>query len=158
LKWRAKTCAPPSALGSLQGVAVKLWVTQNNDMSHFTILNLPTFADPRGALTVLEKVLPFEVVRSYWIYGADGHTRGGHRHTYTRQALVALGGKVTMYINDGVTEETIVLGHPSQCLLVEPKDWHTMTFSDGAILLVMSSHAYNRGEYIDTPYEPTAND
>lgn len=127
-------------------------------MSHFTILNLPTFTDPRGSLTVLEKALPFQVVRTYWIYGSDGQTRGGHRHTYTRQALVAVSGTVTMYMNDGVTEETIVLGHPSQSLLVEPKDWHTMTFADGAVLLVMSSHAYDRGEYIDTPYERTSND
>lgn len=122
-------------------------------MPHFTTLNLPTFTDSRGSLTVLETALPFEVVRSYWIYGADGQKRGGHRHTYTRQALVALNGSVSMYMNDGVTEETIVLNHPSQCLLVEPKDWHTMTFRDGAILLVMSSHSYDRSEYIDTPYE-----
>ena len=127
-------------------------------MSHFTILNLPTFSDPRGALTVLEKVLPFEIARIYWIYGADGQTRGGHRHTYTRQALVAISGTVTMYMNDGVTEETIVLDQPSQCLLVEPKDWHTMSFSTGAVLLVISSHPYNRGEYIDTPYERSSND
>jgi hypothetical protein len=127
-------------------------------MSHFTLLNLPTFADHRGALTVLEKALPFEVVRTYWIYGADGQTRGGHRHTYTRQALIAIGGAVSMYINDGVTEETILLNHPSQCLLVEPKDWHTMTFNENAILLVMSSHSYDRSEYIDTPYERASND
>lgn len=127
-------------------------------MSHFAILNLPTFDDARGSLTVLEKALPFDVVRSYWIYGADGHTRGGHRHTYTRQALVAVSGTVTMYMNDGVTEENIVLDHPSKCLLVEPKDWHTMSFADNAVLLVMSSHPYNRGEYIDTPYERLAND
>jgi hypothetical protein len=127
-------------------------------MSHFTLLNLPTFADHRGALTVLEKALPFEVVRTYWIYGADGQTRGGHRHTYTRQALIAIGGAVSMYMNDGVTEETILLNNPSQCLLVEPKDWHTMTFNENAILLVMSSHSYDRSEYIDTPYERASND
>ena len=122
-------------------------------MSHFTMLSLPTFTDPRGSLTVLEQALPFEVVRTYWIYGADEQTRGGHRHAHTRQALVAINGTVSMYMNDGVTEETIALNHPSQCLLVEPKDWHTMTFGENAILLVMSSHPYDRGEYIDTPYE-----
>lgn len=127
-------------------------------MSHFTMLNLPTFADARGSLTVLERALPFEVVRTYWIYGADGQTRGGHRHIHTRQALVAVNGQVGMYMNDGVTEETIVLDHPGQCLLVEPKDWHTMRFSCGAVLLVMSSHPYDRSEYIDTPYELTAHD
>lgn len=122
-------------------------------MSHFTMLNLPTFSDPRGSLSVMEGSLPFHVVRTYWIYGADGQTRGGHRHTYTRQALVALSGTVSIYMNDGVTEETVALQHPSQCLLVEPKDWHTMTFGPGSVLLVMSSHPYDRSEYIDTPYE-----
>jgi dTDP-4-dehydrorhamnose 3,5-epimerase-like enzyme len=122
-------------------------------VSHFTIINLPTFTDSRGSLTVLERALPFEVVRSYWIYGANGETRGGHRHTYTRQALVALSGVVSMYVNDGITAETILLNHPSQCLLIEPKDWHTMTFGENAVLLVMSSHTYDRNEYIDTPYE-----
>ncbi len=121
--------------------------------SHFTTLNLPTFTDPRGALTVLEQALPFDVVRTYWIYGADGQTRGGHRHTHTRQALIAMSGQVSIYMNDGVTQETVKLSQPNQCLLVEPKDWHTMTFGPGSILLVMSSHPYDRSEYIDTPYE-----
>ncbi len=121
--------------------------------SHFTTLNLPTFTDPRGALTVLEQALPFDVVRTYWIYGADGQTRGGHRHTHTRQALIAMNGQVSIYMNDGVTQETVKLSQPNQCLLVEPKDWHTMTFGPGSILMVMSSHPYDRSEYIDTPYE-----
>jgi dTDP-4-dehydrorhamnose 3,5-epimerase-like enzyme len=123
--------------------------------SHFTTLNLPTFTDPRGALTVLEKALPFDVVRTYWIYGADGQTRGGHRHTYTRQALIAMSGQISIYMNDGVTQETVELSLPNQCLLVEPKDWHTMTFGPGSILMVMSSHPYDRSEYLDTPYELT---
>jgi mannose-6-phosphate isomerase-like protein (cupin superfamily) len=122
-------------------------------MSHFALLMLPTFTDPRGALTVLDGALPFVPVRTYWIYGADGQTRGGHRHTHTRQALVAVNGAVSIYMNDGVTSETVVLDKPGKCLLVEPKDWHTMTFGPGSVLLVMSSHHYDRSEYIDTPYE-----
>ncbi|QBK04402.1 hypothetical protein DW355_06020 [Hylemonella gracilis] len=122
-------------------------------MTHFAVLNLPTFADQRGSLTVMERALPFEVVRTYWIHGADGQTRGGHRHTYTRQALIAISGKIDVYMNDGVTAETIALDHPGKCLLVEPKDWHTMNFGPGSVLLVMSSHPYDRSEYIDTPYE-----
>jgi hypothetical protein len=31
-------------------------------MSHFPILQLPTFSDPRGILTVLEGALPFQVL------------------------------------------------------------------------------------------------
>lgn len=122
-------------------------------MTHFALLNLPTFKDPRGVLTVMEGALPFPVVRTYWIYGSDGQTRGGHRHRHTRQALVALSGSVTIYMNDGVTSDNVELSQPDQCLLVEPKDWHTMTFGPGSVLLVMSSHHYDRSEYIDTPYE-----
>ncbi|MCB1937579.1 MAG: FdtA/QdtA family cupin domain-containing protein [Rhodocyclaceae bacterium] len=122
-------------------------------MAHFTVLTLPTFTDPRGSLSVLEGALPFSVVRSYWIYQADGQTRGGHRHRHTRQALVAVAGEVSIHMNDGITEEDVVLNRPDQCLLVEPKDWHTMTFGPGSVLLVMSSHPYDRNEYIDTPYE-----
>lgn len=122
-------------------------------MSHFVVLSLPTFADPRGSLTVMERAVPFDVVRTYWIHGADGQTRGGHRHTYTRQALIAVSGKIDIYMNDGVAAQTIALDHPGKCLLVEPKDWHTMNFGPGSVLLVMSSHPYDRSEYIDTPYE-----
>jgi mannose-6-phosphate isomerase-like protein (cupin superfamily) len=122
-------------------------------MSLFTQLMLPTFNEPRGSLTVLDGALPFQVVRTYWIYGADGQTRGGHRHVHTRQALVSVSGTVTIYMNDGVTTDNVVLDNPGQCLLVEPKDWHTMTFGPNSVLLVMSSHPYDRSEYIDTPYE-----
>lgn len=122
-------------------------------MSNHRIIQLPTFTDERGSLTVLESSLPFPVVRSYFIYGADRQTRGGHRHGYTRQALIAMAGGVSVYMNDGVTEETIQLENPTQCLLVEPKDWHTMTFGENAILFVMASHPYDRSEYINTPYE-----
>jgi hypothetical protein len=59
-------------------------------MSDFTVLDLPTFADARGSLTVLDQYLPFVPVRLYWIYEADSQIRGGHRHQHTRQALIAV--------------------------------------------------------------------
>jgi mannose-6-phosphate isomerase-like protein (cupin superfamily) len=121
-------------------------------MTHFTLLELPTFSDARGMLTVLDGALPFPIVRTYWIYGAAGQTRGGHRHHRTRQALVAISGTVTIYMNDGVTSDNIVLDSPGRCLLVEPKDWHTMTFSPGSVLLVIASHHYDRSDYIDERY------
>jgi len=91
-------------------------------MSHFKVFDLPTFTDCRGSLTVLENALPFIPVRSYWIYGTNGKTRGGHRHRKTFQALVAVCGTVDVYMSDGVKESTISLKLPNQFLLVEPKD------------------------------------
>lgn len=124
-----------------------------DDFSRFKTIKLPTFSDSRGVLTVMENVLPFSIKRTYWIYGADGQVRGGHRHVHSRQALIAVNGQVSVFMDDGTISGTVLLGCPNDCLVVEPKDWHTMTFGAGAILLVMSSHAYDRAEYIDAPYQ-----
>ena len=129
----------------------KKWRQQ--DMAHFTVLHLPTFADSRGSLTVIEKALPFNIVRLYWIYEVNGKTRGGHRHQKTTQALVAVNGQVDVFMSDGVKEDTIILTRPNQCLLVEPKDWHTMTFYNSSVLLVMASHHFDENDYLDSPYE-----
>lgn len=122
-------------------------------MSAFELIKLPTMADARGCLTVLDGHLPFEVRRSFWIYGAGGHSRGGHRHHVTRQALVALSGTVTVHMDDGRNRESIVLSSPDTCLLVEPKDWHTMEFSADAIMLAFASHSYDKNDYIHEPYQ-----
>jgi hypothetical protein len=122
-------------------------------MTHFTLINLPAFSDASGALTVLDNALPFPILRVFWIYDADGQTRGGHRHHKTRQALIAVAGAVTIFMNDGIVSDTILLDQPSRCLLVEPKDWHTMTFGPGSMLLVLASQHYDRNDYIDEKYE-----
>lgn len=50
-------------------------------MAH--IIDLKTFTDNRGNLTVIEKVLPFDIKRIFYIYGVDDSVRGGHRHHKT---------------------------------------------------------------------------
>lgn len=121
-------------------------------MSDFSVINLPGFNDERGGLTVLEKLLPFEIKRAYWIYNAAGQTRGGHRHHETRQALVAVNGEVSVHMNDGQHWQDIALTTPAQCLLVEPEDWHTMSFGKDAVLLVLASHHYDKNDYISESY------
>ena len=44
-------------------------------MAH--IIDLKTFTDDRGNLTVIEKVIPFDIKRIFYIYGVDDSTRGG---------------------------------------------------------------------------------
>ena len=127
-------------------------------MKHFVVLDLPTFEDARGSLTVVDKILPFQVKRSYWVYKVDENMRGGHRHKNTWQALVAVTGRVDVYMCDSFHEETIKLEKPNQCLLVEPKDWHTMTIYNSSVLLVMASSHFEESDYVSTPYEPSKND
>jgi len=116
------------------------------------IIDLPTFEDERGNLTVVEKLLPFEIKRLYYIYGVKS-IRGGHRHHKTIQALISLGGSCEIYVNDGKKEEIFVLNTPTKCLILDPKDWHTMDkFSKNSTLLVFSSEFYDKDDYIDEKY------
>jgi mannose-6-phosphate isomerase-like protein (cupin superfamily) len=121
-------------------------------MSEFKLIQLPTFPDSRGQLTVMQQVLPFEIRRVFWITQADTMLRGGHRHHNNRQGLVAIAGQVVVSMNDGKHKGEIRLARQNECLIVEPDDWHTMAFGAGAILLVFASHLYDVKDYIDAEY------
>lgn len=117
------------------------------------ILDLQTFTDSRGNLTVIEKVIPFEIKRLFYIYGVDDSVRGGHRHHKTVQAAICLAGRCTIFNHDGVNTREFLLDKPSKCLILEPSDWHNMyKFSKDAILMVLASEFYHPDDYIFEPY------
>jgi dTDP-4-dehydrorhamnose 3,5-epimerase-like enzyme len=117
------------------------------------IIDLKTFTDSRGNLTVIEKVIPFDVKRIFYIYGVDDSKRGGHRHHKTIQAAICIKGKCTIYNNNGKQENEFLLDQPHKCLILEPEDWHTMyDFSEDAILMVLASELFEQSDYIFEPY------
>ncbi|WP_128544867.1 sugar 3,4-ketoisomerase [Larkinella soli] len=121
------------------------------------LLELSTFGSDTGNLTVFEKILPGPIKRVFFIYEAENSLRAGHRHYKAAHALVCLNGSCRVYINDGNTEQYYVLDNPRKCLIVEPKDWHTMDqFTKGAILLVLSNEYYDKADYIYEKYETVA--
>ena len=120
-------------------------------MAH--ILDLKTLTDKRGNLTVIEKVIPFQINRIFYIYGVDDSKRGGHRHKKTLQAAVCIQGSCTIYNNNGTAEQIFELDKPNKCLLLMPEDWHTMyNFTPNAILMVFASETYDEQDYIFEPY------
>ena len=117
-------------------------------------INLQTFTDTRGNLTVIEKTIPFDIKRIFYIYGVDSSVRGGHRHHTTVQAAICLKGSCTIYCNDSKGKSVFELNAPCQCLVLEPRDWHTMyNFSADAILMVLASEYFDQNDYIFEPYE-----
>ena len=116
--------------------------------------DLKTFTDKRGNLTVIEKILPFKVERIFYIYGVDSSVRGGHRHHKTIQAAICIKGRCKIYNNDSKKEEIFHLTKPSQCLILEQKDWHKMyDFSKNAILMVLASEPFDEKDYIFKEYD-----
>jgi hypothetical protein len=118
-----------------------------------SVINLKTFSDQRGNLTVIEKIIPFEIKRIFYIYGVDNSERGGHRHRKTRQAAICLQGSCVITNNDGKTSTKYNLDAPYKCLVLEPADWHKMHhFTPDAILMVLASEYFDESDYIFEPY------
>ncbi len=120
-------------------------------MAH--LIHLTTHSDKRGNLTVIEKEIPFAVKRTFYIYGVDDSIRGGHRHHTTYQACICVHGSCIVSNNDGNVKQDFVLDHPSKCLILEPRDWHTMHhFTPDAVFLVFASEPFDPKDYIYEPY------
>jgi len=120
-------------------------------MAYF--IDIPTFKDIRGSLTVIDNYLPFEIKRVYYIYNAN-HKRGGHHHKKTIQCLIALNGSCEIYVNDGKSKNIFLLDRPNKGLIINPEDWHTMdNFNNNCILLVLASEHYDVNDYVDEEYQ-----
>jgi dTDP-4-dehydrorhamnose 3,5-epimerase-like enzyme len=118
------------------------------------LINLKTLTDKRGNLTVIEKVVPFDIKRIFYIYGVDESVRGGHRHHKTIQAAICIKGSCIISNCDGISQDEFTLNSPDKCLVLEPKDWHQMHhFSKDAILMVLASEFFDAEDYIYQPYK-----
>lgn len=112
------------------------------------LLSIPTLSDSRGSLSVIEKLLPFEIKRVFYIYDVTS-PRGGHAHHKTHLALISLGGECQIDINSYGEKSSYHLTSSSMCLLLEPHEWHTMhSFSPTTTLLVLASEYYDPQDYI----------
>jgi len=117
------------------------------------LIDLKTFTDVRGNLTVIERVIPFDIKRIFYIYGVDDSVRGGHRHHNTKQAAICIQGQCIIHCDDNVSTSDIILDSPHKCLIINPEDWHTMShFSSDAILMVLASEYFDPKDYIYEPY------
>lgn len=113
------------------------------------LINLKSYHDHRGSLTVIEKELPFSIKRVYFIYDVEDFVRGGHRHKMTEQAAICIKGSCVIYCANDGKEEEFLLDNPEKCLILYPEDWHKMYhFSPDAVLLVLASTPYDPEDYI----------
>jgi len=107
------------------------------------LLDVPTSVDPRGTLSVVDGLLPFDIRRAFYLYDVSSR-RGEHRQKVTTQALIALRGAIEVFCDDGTTAETFLLDSPRKCLVVPPDDYRWMDgFKEDSILLILSSHSYD---------------
>ncbi len=115
------------------------------------LLVLKTLTDSRGCLTVVEKGVPFPIKRVFYTYRVPaGAVRGRHAHRRTRIALVAMAGSCEVS-GCGLDGESwrFLLTNPTECLVLEPGDWHQMAFLEaGTILLCLASEEFDPEDYV----------
>jgi dTDP-4-dehydrorhamnose 3,5-epimerase-like enzyme len=117
------------------------------------LLQLQTFSNEKGSLTVFEKILSEGIKRIFYIYDAKNQVRGGHRHVLAFNALTCVSGKCKVFVDNGVETQVFELDTPNTCLLLDPADWHQMyDFSENAVLLVLSDRFYEKEDYIFEKY------
>jgi hypothetical protein len=117
------------------------------------IIKLHSAHDNRGSLTVIERVLPFEIKRIFYVYNIKA-TRGGHRHKLNHMALVALGGTIEVEVNNPSGKKVYVLNSPDECLHLDPEDWHQFSAENtNAVLMAICSHEYDPNDYITENYK-----
>ena len=115
-------------------------------------IRLGKIRDKRGNLSVIEdnKLLPFTIARTYWVYDVPGgESRGGHAYHKSEEFIIALSGSFDLYIHDGKEEQTIHLDRCNKGVYIPAGTWRRMQdFATNSIALVISSTPYSPRDYI----------
>ena len=115
-------------------------------------MELSTFSDSRGKLTVIEEDdhLPFSIRRVYYLYDMPGGVvRGAHAHKALQQLMIAVSGSFDIVLDDGMTQQRFRLDRPDRGLLIGSMIWRSLeNFSDGAVCCVLASAPHLDSDYI----------
>lgn len=113
------------------------------------LIQLPTFDNQKGILTVIEKIFTSDIKRVFFIKNAGTHSRGGHKHYKATNALICVNGSCTIETKTDKESTFFELKEANQCLIIQPNEYRYMyNFSDDAILLVVSDAYFEETDYI----------
>ena len=131
-------------------IAVRLLAMIEQEAGH-RLISLASYGkEETGYLVPLDEDIPFEVKRLFYLTDVPKEMRRG-RHAYheTKQVLICVSGKVKVKCQEGEREVIYHLRDNKQGLYLEPRIWReAYDFSEGAVLLVLSSKEYSEEDYI----------
>lgn len=113
------------------------------------LIDVPTFTDERGAISVMDKELPFLVKRVFWLHHIqEGKDRGAHALLEGREIMIAVHGSFEVDLDDGVSRISILLDDASKGLMIRPGIWFkTHSYKNDGVSLILADEEYNRGRY-----------
>ena len=126
-------------------------MSESTDAGFAKIVDLPQIRDIRGDLTFIESNvhIPFDIARVYYLYNVPVDAeRGGHAHRELEQVIFALSGSFRISLDNGDSKTECWLRDPRKGLHVSRMVWREMdSFSQGAVCMVLASHAYDESDY-----------
>ena len=122
----------------------------NYNIKDCKLINVTTFTDERGSLSVIEKEQPFVVKRVFWMHHiTEGSVRGAHAMLEGSEVLVAVHGSFVVDLDDGVSKTSVLLNDPTKGLLLRPGIWsRTNSYKDDCVALVLANEEYDSGKYV----------
>lgn len=116
------------------------------------IYKLPSVTDMRGNLVFgqYDQHLPFLPKRFFMIFDVPSkEVRGEHAHKQCQQFIICQRGSVHVMIDNGTSQDEIILDNPSIGLYIPPLIWAVQyKYTEEAILLVFASEVYQAEDYI----------
>lgn len=113
-------------------------------------VKIPTHKDARGKLSVLElrDFVQWTPKRVYYVTGVTDD-RGGHAVIGEKKIYVCIQGEVTARIHDGNKWQEFKMKGPEDGLIMSEMCWREFkNFSQGAVLMAVSSMNYEKDKYI----------
>ena len=131
-------------------IAKRLLLLMKQSAGH-RLMSLATYGkEDMGYLVPLDEEIPFEVKRLFYLTDVPKEvSRGRHAYQETKQVLICVSGRVKVRCQEGERDVIYQLYDNKQALYLEPHVWReAYDFSEGAVLLVLSSKEYSEEDYI----------
>lgn len=121
----------------------------NYSIKDCCIVDIPTFTDDRGAISVIDKEIPFSIKRVFWLHHiVEGKDRGGHALLDSSEIMVAVHGSFLVELDDTVSKSSILLNDPTRGLIIRPGIWfRTHSYKEDGVTLVLAEEEYARDKY-----------
>lgn len=113
------------------------------------MLQVPTIFNERGAISVMDKELPFQVKRVFRLHHIkDGKDRGAHALLDSSEIMVAVHGSFIVDLDDTVNKTSVLLNDPSKGLMIRPGVWfRTHSYKEDGVSLILAEEEYARDKY-----------
>ena len=113
------------------------------------LIIVPTFTDERGVISVMDKELPFQVKRVFWLHHIkDGKDRGAHALLDSSEIIVAIHGSFIVDLDDTNSKTSVLLDDPSKGLMIKPGVWfRTHSYKEDGVSLILAEEEYARDKY-----------